>query len=355
MPEVLDLNADNVAPVAPAILEAVLAANHDAAPPYGADRWTAGLDRAYARLLDRGAAGADTHAFAVGSGVAANAIGLAALTDPGRPIFCHEHAHCLLSEHGAPQLFTGSGFVPVADNGEGKMAPEALAGAIEAYGGDVAGGSLTLTNLTEAGTVYLPAEVARLCDLAHGSGLRVHLDGARLAQAAVAVAGGVERARATLGALTWRSGVEAVSLGTAKNGGMDADAVVIFDAATAARFRSLRGRGAQRPSKMRFLAAQLLAYAEGDEWAIRALRANRLATELAEAIGERAPQVEIVRPVEANHVFVRLDEPTSRRLRDSDYTPYEWPQFGPRCFRLVTNWATPADHVSAFAEVVSPD
>ena len=355
MPEVADLNADNVAPVAPAILDAVLAANRDAAPPYGADRWTARLDRAYAQLLDRRTADADTHAFAVGSGVAANALGLAALTDPGRPIFCHQHAHCLVSEHGAPQLFTGCPLVPIADDGVGRIAPEALSEAIDAHRGDVAGGSLTLTNLTEAGTVYLPEELALLCDLAHRSGLRVHLDGARLAHAAVAIAGGVERAREALGALTWRSGVEAVSLGTAKNGGMDADAVVLFDAPTARRFRSLRDRAAQRPSKMRFLAAQLLAYADGDEWAVRALRANRLAAELAAAIEQRAPQIEIVRPVEANHVFVRLDEPASRRLRDSDYTPYEWSQFGPRCFRLVTNWATPADHVSAFAEVVAPD
>ncbi len=347
---VLDLTADNVAPIAPEVLAAVVSANEGYAAPYGADRWSARVSDAVAHLFVRSRGDGGTLAYAVASGVAANALALASVTAPGGAVFCHEHAHVRVSEHGAPEHQTGCELVAVADDGQGKIAAPALAAAIDRHR-PPPGSALSITNLTEAGTVYSPAEVAALARLARERGLAVHLDGARLFNAAVAICEDPSQARDALASLTWQAGVDAVSLGLTKNGGMNADAVVFFDLRIAQRFPALRDRAGQRASKMRFLSAQLLAVAESDGWVDRAAHANRMARALAERL-RGVPEVEIVRPVQANHVFARLGAAHRRRLERRGFRAHPWPRFGDGVVRLVTNWTTTPGQLRGFLDAL---
>ncbi len=362
----LDLAADNVAPVAAEVMQAVLSANRDLAAPYGEDEWSLHLSQAVAAMFCCSERQGPTTALAVGSGVAANVIALGALLasapprrnvprgQPGAPrVYCHEHAHLRVAEHDAPQRLAGCELVALPDDGSGRISAAGLA---EALARDPVTGPavLSLTNLTEAGTVLTPEQTAELTAVARRHGLRVHLDGARLMQAAVARAGpDPDLACRVLGELTWRSGVDAVSLGITKNGGMNADAVVLFEQTAAARAIDVRDRVAQRPSKLRFLSAQIVAVAEHPDWVGRAAHANQLAGLLATRINERSPETDILRPVDANHVFVRLAPVAEAALGAAGYRLYEWPRFGEGAFRLVTNWTTTRDQIERFVDVLA--
>jgi threonine aldolase len=349
----LDFTGDNVAPVAQEIIVALAAANDGYAAPYGGDPLSERLSEAIAPFMFLSLAEGETSAFAVSSGVAANALALAAMTAPGGKVFCHEHAHIRISEHGAPEHQTGCELVPIDDDGNGRITPAALEAALAQHGPSP-DSALSLTNLTEAGTVYSAAEVAALTRVARQHGVSVHLDGARLANATVSLGGEdpLEAGRA-LASLTWRAGVDAVSLGLTKNGGMSADAVVFFDARIAARFAELRARGGQRSSKMRFLSAQVLAAIESNGWVHRAANANRMARSLAAELSLAAPDVAIVRPVEGNLVFARLDAAHQARLGRAGFCPYAWTRFGDGVVRLVTNWTTTSEQVERLVQTLA--
>lgn len=337
----IDLLADNVAPAAPEVLAAVGEANCGLAAPYGEDRWTAALPAAFAAML-----GAPTEpvVLPVGSGVAANAIALTALTRPGGVIYCHHDAHCRVAEHGAPEALSSCRMVPVdGDDDAGRLTPESLRATLRRQA-PPPGSAISLTQLTEHGTAYRPEDLAALVAVAREYELGTHLDGARLAVAVAGAAGSYPAATATLATLTWQAGLDAVSFGCTKNGGLDADALLLFDPSLAERAVEARDRGAQRPSKLRFLAAQVLAYVSEPAWFTRAGHAHAMARRLAEEL--RSHGVDVVRPVHGNHVFAAVG--------DTGYRAHPWPQMGDGVMRLVTSWVTEAGDVERFVATVGP-
>lgn len=287
-------DSDNQAPAHPAILEALARANSGREPSYGADRWTARAEE-----LFRAHFGATTRAFPVFNGTAANVLALAALLRPGEAVLCAEGAHVDVDECGAPERFAGCKLIALPAR-DGKLSPADLAPALGDRGDQhrVQPRVLTLSNSTELGTVYRPGELRALVESAHAQGLLVHVDGARLANAAAAC--GVP-----LSALTREAGVDLVSFGGTKNGLLAAEAVLLLNAELAPDFAWVRKQGLQLASKQRFLSAQLARLLEDDLWLSNARHANAMAAELARQLGARAG-LEPSRPVEANAVFAVL-------------------------------------------------
>lgn len=331
---ILDFLSDNVSPAAPEVVAAVAEANIGNALSYGDDAWTAKFQAAVARLFARECA-----AYPIASGASANAVSLGCITTPGAYIFCHEDAHIRVNEYGGPAFYTGAELVSIP-GAHGKIAPDGLEAAIASVGAVPPGGVLNLTNATEAGTVYTPEEVAALTRIARRVGMRVHMDGSRIANAIAHL--GCHPAD-----VTWRAGVDALSFGATKNGGMAADAIVFFDVDPAMYAYARRKRGGHVPSKMRFLAAQLLAYLADEGWLRRATHANAMATVLATELRE-IPGVAIAMPVEVNHVFIALPESARAALADAGYRLLPYERYGEGVIRLVTHWATTEEQVARF-------
>ena len=268
--------SDNGSGAAPEVMAAVLRANDGYASSYGTDEI---MDRVRTQVRTVFEA-PEAAVYLVATGTAANALSLAIHAQPWTAVFCHEDAHIALDECGAPEFYSGAklALVPGA---HGKMTPETLGAALARVGtGGVHGvqrGMLSVTNVTEAGTVYTPAEVAALTALARAHGLPCHLDGARFANALVATG-------ATAAEMTWKAGIDVVSFGGTKNGCMGVEAVVIFDPAKAWEFELRRKRGGHLFSKHRFLSAQMEAYLTDGLWLRLATHANQMGARLVAGI-----------------------------------------------------------------------
>ena len=285
--------SDNASGAHPAVLAALVAAADGHAPSYGADAVTAALAERTRDLF-----GPDAAIFPVLNGTGANVVALTALLQRWDAVVATEHAHLATDESTAPQLVGGIAVRTLPAHG-GRLAPEDLTALLEAQDGSVhhaRPAALTLTQSTELGTVYTPAELARLADLAHARGLAVHVDGARLANAAA-------RLGTSLRALTTDVGVDVLSFGATKNGALFGDAVVVTDPALAEPVARLRKASTQLASKMRFVSAQLLALLTEDLWRTTAARANDAADHLAQRLREDLG-IEPAHPVEANAVFL---------------------------------------------------
>ncbi len=322
----MDFGSDNAAGVHPAILAAVAEAAAAEPSAYDADPWTARLDPAFGDLF-----GAPVRVFPVPSGTAANGLALAAAVPPWGGVFAHAEAHVEVDEAGAVPFFTGGASLILVPGAAGRLSVEALEEAARRRRGDVhqvQPAALTLTQATEAGTVYTPDALAALCDWARARGLAVHMDGARFANA-------VAHLGCHPGDISWRAGVDILSLGCIKNGGMTADAIVVFDAALAETLPVRRKRAGMMPSKGRFAAAQLLAHVEGGLWLELAGRANAGARRLAAAA---AAAGRLMVPCEANEVFVRLLPDERAALRKAGFGFHDWELFGPDAARLVVRW-----------------
>jgi threonine aldolase len=324
--------SDNTSSACPEILEAVRAANRGLAGPYGEDEWTTRLDRAFSGLF-----GAEVRAFAVLTGTAANALALATLSPPYGAIFAHEQAHIANDECGAPGFFSGGAQLSLLPGEHGRLSPETLAAALERPVDlhRVQPAALSLTQATELGTAYRPDEVARLAALAHERGLRVHMDGARFANA-LAFLG------CHPGDITWRAGVDVLSFGATKNGALGAEAVVFFDPSLVRDFELRRKRAGHLLSKSRYVAAQLLAYLDSDLWKRNAERTNAHARQIGQAAGAA-----LLHPVEANEVFVRLGVPRARALRQAGFEFYDLGAEHAGEARFVVSWDQPAADVTA--------
>lgn len=302
-------------------MEALAAANRlDTA--YDGDQWSERLDGAFSDLF-----GTRVRALWVATGTAANCLGLAALCPPHGSILCHELAHIEVDEAGAPGFFTHGAKLNLLPGHGAKLTPEIVGEACDRIRDDVhqvQPSVLSITNATEYGLSYSADEVAALGDLAKRRGLAFHLDGARFANA-VAFTG------AQPADLTWRAGVDVMSFGFIKNGGMNAEALIFFDPAKAEVVPRLRKRAGHLQSKGRYLAAQILAMLEADLWMTNAQAANAAAAALAEAAGSDR----LVYPVEANELFVRMSSKEAETLRAKGYDFYDW---GPGEVRFVTSW-----------------
>lgn len=331
--------SDNAAAACPEVMVAVAAANQPTAQAYDGDDWSARLDAAFADFF-----GAPCSVFAVSSGTAANALALAAMVPPYGAVVCHREAHIQVDECGAPEFYSGGAKLLLVDGAHGKLDPAAIADGLAAHRGDVHQVQprvLSLTQATECGTVYSPAELAALGDHARTQGWRVHLDGARFANSLV-------RLGCHPGDISWRAGVDALSFGTIKNGGMSSEAVVLFDRALADDLRFRRKRAGQMPSKGRFNAAQLLAMIESGAALRNAAAANAGAQRLAQAAPAR-----MLHPVEANEVFAQLGAGGPESLRAQGFNFYDWGDAGSNEARFVVAWDTPATSIDALAAALA--
>jgi threonine aldolase len=312
---VYDFRSDNVGGVAPELLEAIVAANTGAAAPYGDDAWTRAMNDRFRVVFEH-----DVTAFPVATGTGANSVALASLANPYGAIYCHETAHINVYECGASEFFTGAKLVGLR-GARYKLDAAGLEQALALAGRGnptrVQPFALNLTQPTDFGTLYTLDELRTLSAIAHRHGLLVHLDGARFANAIAALG-------CTPAEMTWRAGVDVVSLGATKNGAMNAEAVLAFDPAIATRLPYLMKRGGQVLSKARFVSAQLERYLADDRWLERARRANAIAAGLAARLRD-IRGVELVGDVEINMLFVRLPEAAVAAL---DRGPFRYYKLG---------------------------
>ncbi len=287
--------------------------------------------------------------FLVPTGTAANALALAQVSPPWGVVFCHAESHIATDECGAPEFFGGGLKLAGLPGNGAKIAPATLQAALAGYGGhsphQLIPSALSITQASEAGTIYRTDEIAALCEIAHARAMAVHMDGARFANALV-------RLNATPAQLTWRSGVDVLSLGATKGGALAAEAVVMFDPARAAYMGERRKRAGHLLSKHRFIAAQFLAYLADDRWLTLARHANAKADRLAEKLATVG--LKPVWPVEANLVFVVLPRALDAKLKAAGATYYirasEGLDVGANnvLVRLVTSFATEESDIERF-------
>jgi threonine aldolase len=344
--------SDNAGPAHPAVLEALGRANEGYAASYGEDEGTARVASRLREVFE--APGAAVHLVATGT--AANALALACLCPPWATVYCHREAHVQSDECGAPEFFTGGAKLTPLDGEHGRIDPESLARALAVTAGrsvhNVQKGALTITNATEAGSVYGPDEVATLAGMARAAGVPVHIDGARFANALVTLG-------CTPAELTWKAGVDALSFGGTKNGLLGAEAVVLFDPGRAWELELRRKRAGHLFSKHRYLAAQLEAYLADGLWIELASRANARAAELARGLAA-LPDVRIAHPVEANSVFAAWPRAGHRAAMAAGarYHLWDWgttldgPDAEPLLARLVCGWSTSEADVAALLDLL---
>jgi len=328
--------SDNAAPACDAVIAAIAAANQmDTA--YDGDRWSAQLDGRFSNLF-----GTPVRVLWVPTGTSANCLGLAALCQPHGAVICHREAHINVDEAGAPGFFLLGAKLLLAEGPGAKVTPDAVEDICRAIRPDVhqvQPHALSITNATEYGLVYTPDEVAALGETAKRRGLGFHMDGARFANAVV-------HSGADLADLTWRAGVDALSFGFVKNGGLGAEALVFFKPELADATLYRRKRAGHLQSKGRYLAAQILAMLDDDVWLANARAANAGAAMLAEAAGP----VRLVYPVEANEVFLKVSAEEAAGLRSLGFDFYDW---APGEVRLVTSWNQSEDAIRPLAEAIA--
>ncbi len=336
--------SDNAATVHPNVWAAMQAADApDAA--YDGDALSARLDDAFGAVF-----GQPVTALWVASGTAANCLALAALVPPWGGIVCHSAAHIETDEGGAPGFFTHGAKLILAQGDGARLTPATLDAVLAPIKDDVhrvQPHAIAITQASEHGRVYTPDEVAAIGALARARDLWLHMDGARFANA-------VAHLGCHPAAVTADAGVDALSFGMVKNGGMSAEVIVLFgaarDPALVEAIRRMRKRAGHLQSKGRYLAAQALALLDRDLWLTNARAANAAAAELAAAAGDR-----LIHPVEANEVFVVLSPVEAAALRCAGFDFYDWtaPAGAPGAARLVTAWNSHPDHVAALARALA--
>ena len=329
--------SDNAAPAHPAIMQALLQANSGNKPSYGADDWTARAEKLLREVFD-----IDCAVLLVPTGTAANAISLAALTPPWGAVFCHKLAHIAQDEAGAPEFYTGGAKLLLLDGASGKLDPAMLDAEAAKYGRERVHGAqpfaVSISNVNECGAVDGPDAVRALSEVCRKRGLKLHMDGARFANAMVST--GV-----TAADLSWKAGVDILSFGATKNGALGAEAIVCFDKTVAASLPHLRKRAGHLFSKHRYLAAQMVAYLENGLWLELARHSNAMGGALAEAF--RAAGATMAHPVDANMIFARLTKGHVKALRAAGAAFHPSAPDGPDAYRFVCSWATTAEEIAA--------
>lgn len=325
--------SDNTASVSPEIMAAMMAANTGRVSGYDGDAWSQRLHDAFSDFFET-----PVRAYAVSSGTAANCLALSVMCPPWGSIICHEEAHIERDECGAPEFFTGGAKLTLARGALAKITPETFAHSLAHFHPMVhmvQPKVLSLTQATELGCVYTVDEVAALCAAARARGMQVQMDGARFANALVHL--GCAPAD-----ITWRAGVDVMSFGAIKNGGMNAEAVIFFNPDQSADFEYRRKRGGHLFCKGRYLSAQLLAYLETSVWQRNAAYANAQA----KRIGLAAKNL-LLHPVEANEIFLTLGDARCAALRAQGFDFYDWGLAGSGEARFVVSWDQPMADVDA--------
>lgn len=327
--------SDNAAAVHPKVMEAMMAANH-ADTAYDGDAISQSLDTAFSDLFE-------THCEVVwvATGTAANSIILAHFVRPWQAVFCHEEAHIEVDECGAPAFYAGGAKLMTISGAGAKISAEAVRTKMAGIRQDVhqiQPAAISITNATEYGQSWSPSEVGAIGEAARAHGLKLHMDGARFANA-------VAHQGCSPADVTWRAGVDALSFGFTKNGAMTAEAMVFFGGSGGAGVRELKKRGGHLLSKGRFVAAQIQAMLADDLWLHNARASNSGAACIAQAAGDR-----LLYPVQANEIFLRLTADEAARLRAQGFDFYDW---GQGLARLVTSWDQDEGAVAELASAIA--
>ena len=337
-----NFTSDNITPVSAEILAAINSANADSVPSYGGDPYTRRLADAASGVFET-----EVAIYPVTTGTAANALALSQFTQGFSAIYCYEAAHIVTDECGAPEFFTGGAKLIGLPAGDGRIGAAqitaAAAFAREMGVHHVKPAVISITQSTEWGTVYDLGHIEQIAAAGKAESLPLHMDGARFANALVHL-------KCTPAEMTWKRGVDVLSLGATKNGAMCAEAVVFFNPKMAADFERRRKRAGHLLSKLRFVSAQLLAYFDDDLWLRNASRANAAAEHLAEGL-RTIPAARLLHPVDANEIFVSMPETLLVALEAEGFGFYRWPLCVPErdvAIRLVTSFETRLSDVDEF-------
>jgi threonine aldolase len=344
--------SDNASPVPQQVLDAITKVNAGYAASYGTDDEMDEVRRLIREIFET----PEAEVYLVATGTSANVLSLATLVQPWQAICCHRNAHIAEDECGSPEFYTGGAKLNLIDGEHGKITPAALEAAIkvqvQGFVHSVQRGALSLTNATESGTVYSPAELKALCDVAKAHDMPVHLDGARFANSVVSTG-------ATPAEMSWKAGVDVLSFGGTKNGLMGVEAVILFDPKLAWEFELRRKRGGHLFSKHRYLSAQMLAYLTDGLWLDMAAKANAAAKKLSAGILS-LPGATLVHPTDANAVFASWNRASHRRAMEAGAKYYFWgsegtldgPDDGLESARLVCSWCTTDDEIDQFLQLI---
>ena len=332
--------SDNASGAHPEILAALIRANDGFARSYGGDAIMERVTSQVREVFQH----PEAAVYLVATGTTANALSLAIYSKPWSAVFAHTDAHIATDECGAPEFYTDGAKLIGVPGDHGKMTPESLAQTIGRIGEvgvhGVQRGMISITNVTEAGTVYTPAEVAALTAVAKKWALPCHLDGARFANSLVATG-------ASAAEMTWQAGIDVVSFGGTKNGCLGVEAVVMFDPEKAWEFELRRKRAGHLLSKHRFLSAQMEAYLTDDLWLRLASRANAMGARLAQGVAGAGARHQ--HPAQANMMFPEWATGTHSRLEAAGAAYYQMPASeGMEAARLVTSWNTDEAEVDQF-------
>jgi threonine aldolase len=338
--------SDNVYGVHPKIMDAMVAANSGTDVSYLHDEGSKAFELELSRIFEK-----DVKAFLVMNGTGANSLALSAMVPSYGGIICHSSSHIHCDECNAPELFTGGAKLITLDGAGAKLTPAAILHKLKTHGHGEHGSkplAISITNATELGTVYSVVEIKAIGDVAKAHGLKLHMDGARFANALVS-------SGCTPAEMTWKSGVDVLSFGGTKNGAMILEAVVFFDTSLAEDFLYRRKRVGQLLSKGRYLSAQANAYLKDGLWLENAKRANSLALMMADGL-KKSNVVRLSNPVEANEVFSIMPRTLFDTITKAGAHFYEWPVDGladdevhTRC---VLSWATPESDVHSFLDLI---
>ena len=334
-------SSDNVTGACPEVMNAIVAANEGIVESYGNDKWSLNLQKKLSEIFET-----DVVVFPVVSGTAANALALSVLSPAFGKIFCNELSHINTDECGAPEFFSGGAKLVTMRSEDGKINAKDLSQNIRGTGivHLAQPAAVSITQACETGTVYQLGEIESIAETAHEHGLKVHMDGARFANAIVSL--DVSPAE-----MTWKSGIDVLSFGGTKNGCLTAEAVVFFKPELVGNFPYLHKRSGQLLSKMRFVSAQLEAYISNDVWLRNARNANNMAKLLSEGLA-KLPDIKLAYTTQSNEVFVHLPSSTINLLNTKGYNVSE-DELDGKSVRFVTAWNTVSDDIDKLISTIS--
>jgi threonine aldolase len=352
----MNFRSDNTAGASEKVLAALIAANGGPQTAYGGDELTKRVEKKLCAIFER-----EVAVFLVVSGTAANSLALASVTPPWGAVICHVESHIMADECGAPEFFSAGaklvGLPGVNCKLEPKTVADQLARLPEGSLRDAQPAALSLTQATEAGTVYSRDEISALAEVAHARRLAVHMDGARFTNALITLG-------CTPAEMTWKSGIDILTFGATKNGCLAAEAVIFFDKVKAAQMPFRRKRSGHTISKGRLFAAQLDAYLEDDHWLDLARHANDAAARLEQALLS-LPGVRIGWPRQANEVFAIIPDAVHERLQAAKAVYHAWspdflpastkPRNGETLYRFVVSFRTSQAEIEALAAAGQPE
>ena len=333
--------SDNVTGACPEVLDSILKVNDGDSAPYGNDDLSKILQEKFSKIFEK-----EVVVYPTASGTAANALALSALTPVFGNIYCHKLSHINTDECGAPEFYTGGAKLVTLNGIDGKITPKELSESIGGIGvvHHTQPSVVSITQLCETGKAYQLDEIKEISDTAHKHNLKMHMDGARFANALVSLG-------ATPAEMTWKSGIDVLSFGATKNGCMAAEAIIFFKPELVGNLSFLMKRAGHLLSKMRFVSAQLDAYISNDVWLKNAKHANKMGKKLSEGLNAN-PKIELAYPTHANEVFVKFPRAIIEHLNSEGYKMNEEELDG-KAVRLVTAWNTEESDVDQLLETIS--